>query len=409
MGVSPFRQWLYRTVGAVVICLLPAMRAIPQGNRPKPSPGPRALGLVEITKNGKAHLIPISVMVDGQFYDASAYKATPVPMSLESGVVYEGFKTGVSQGLFTVNAAGQTSTSWIGIGTWKVAGSEPPKKPADTTPKEDTDAPPRLRRPGAEKPQPQPEAPTTPPPAPAPGASTTPAPESLPDDSGRPVLRRGKPAPKPEEKEDATALATVGKLTARASVDSGVQLIPAISDAGGPESRPYIFKTKPEEEAEFRKKMLDLATDAVSDRAKQLTPLPPGTSVRKPARSAATAKPSQPSFDHIRMQVVDLSNSNEPILVLNAEAQMPTGGMSYFVAVVARQDIYGELHKVSAQIADSQHLDALPQMEFIDAVDADGDGRGELLFRRRYDSGSAFSIFRVIGDRLWPLFEGSRP
>ncbi len=44
-------------------------------------------------------------------------------------------------------------------------------------------------------------------------------------------------------------------------------------------------------------------------------------------------------------------------------------------------------------------------MELIDAVDADGDGRGELLFRQISDAGKAFIFYRVIGDRLWPLFE----
>jgi hypothetical protein len=46
-------------------------------------------------------------------------------------------------------------------------------------------------------------------------------------------------------------------------------------------------------------------------------------------------------------------------------------------------------------------------MELIDAVDADGDGRGELLFRRTYDGGSAYAIYRVTADRLWTLFEGT--
>jgi len=50
----------------------------------------------------------------------------------------------------------------------------------------------------------------------------------------------------------------------------------------------------------------------------------------------------------------------------------------------------------------------LPRYEFIDAVDADGDGRGELLFRQVWDSGSGFAVYRVIGDRLWPLYE-SKP
>jgi len=40
-------------------------------------------------------------------------------------------------------------------------------------------------------------------------------------------------------------------------------------------------------------------------------------------------------------------------------------------------------------------------------VDADGDGRGELLFRQISDAGTAYAIYRVTRDRLWPLYEGS--
>jgi len=43
----------------------------------------------------------------------------------------------------------------------------------------------------------------------------------------------------------------------------------------------------------------------------------------------------------------------------------------------------------------------------IDAVDVDGDGRGELLFREVSDVGSAYVVYRVTPDQLWTLFEGS--
>jgi hypothetical protein len=73
---------------------------------------------------------------------------------------------------------------------------------------------------------------------------------------------------------------------------------------------------------------------------------------------------------------------------------------------VARQDIYGDLHKAFARTTDNQHLDVMPRYELVDAVDADGDGRGELLFRTYWDTGSSFSIYRVVGDQLWPLYQG---
>jgi len=83
--------------------------------------GPRALALIELAANGKAHLIPITIMYDGRFYDAGAYKAAPVPMALETGTVYEAVKNGVSQGLFTVTGAARAGSNWIGEGTWKSA------------------------------------------------------------------------------------------------------------------------------------------------------------------------------------------------------------------------------------------------------------------------------------------------
>ena len=43
------------------------------------------MGLLQFNSSGKATLIPIVIRIDGRFYDASVYKADPVPMALESG------------------------------------------------------------------------------------------------------------------------------------------------------------------------------------------------------------------------------------------------------------------------------------------------------------------------------------
>jgi hypothetical protein len=99
-------------------------------------------------------------------------------------------------------------------------------------------------------------------------------------------------------------------------------------------------------------------------------------------------------------------------MVLTAEAKL-TGapaspaGMpeSYSVTVVARTDIYGDLQKLYSAVTDRFHLDVTPRLEFIDVVDADGDGRGELLFQETTDVGKGYLIYRATADRLWKMFD----
>jgi hypothetical protein len=194
-------------------------------------------------------------------------------------------------------------------------------------------------------------------------------------------------------------------------------LLPAISDADGPEPHSYIYDLKPDEELALRNKMLALAGDEVRARAKQLSSEMIGSPEPAPrARPRGTrAKVLQPNFEDVQFRVFDLSSSNEPVMVLTASARLPqqalqnaTADLQYFVALVARQDINGDVHKASWSVTDSQHLDVEPKLELIDAVDVDGDGRAELLFRKVYDSGSAFVVYRVIGDQLYALFDGTR-
>jgi hypothetical protein len=458
MDISPSRSSLYRSTARLVL-LFAIVFALVQGTSAqtpygaKPYKGPRALGLIELPAKGKPHFIPIAILVNGTFYDASAYKADPVPMALWSETVYEGLRTGVSQGLFTVtNALENPKTNeWIAEGTWQSAESlakKVEKKPESSIPRgmEDDSGPPVLRHSGEKKPAPPQPAPSltsptpdtakpaSPPPAapsqqqgPAPAAAQTPvstasAPPSI-EDQNIPVLRRGRPTAAPPEPETppASSAKASSKPPAAAAPPKppAVQLIAAISDAGGPEPRPYSYELKGDDEQQFRKKMLAMAAEEIAARAKQLAS-ESGSSqpAHAPARrtGARNARPPQPDFQDVQLRVFDLSSSNEPVLVLTANAEMPKSAanaqttladLQYSIALVAREDINGDFHKAFSEVTDAQHLDVLPRYELIDAVDADGDGRGELLFRQISDEGSTFAIYRVIGDQLYPLFQSA--
>jgi hypothetical protein len=449
-----YRNWWRRAMAAGLALVVVQMLLAQAPRAQKPEKGPRALALVELGPNGKARLIPVAIMYNGEFYDASAYKADPVPMALDSGTIYEAERSGASQGLFTVSAALEgPNHAWMAQGTWLPAGAKPANaghkaenKPRDLEPE---DAPPVLRH--SEKPKPTPEsttppasspAPSSPPPAPSSAPSqpaanapaAPPAPAAAPpspeiteeQDANRPTLKRGKPAPPREEPMTSPqaaakkgpaapkAAATASKSQVQASK---VQTLPAISDAAGPDPHPYTYEMKPDEEQALRKKMLAMAAEEVQARARKLaaeivSDEPASRPSRTAARSKAASKPAQPVFEQVEFRAFDLSTNNEPVLVLMADAHFAaaregSAELEYMITLVARQDIYGDLHKAFSSVTDNQHLDVLPRYELIDAVDADGDGRGELLFRKTSDQGSAYVVYRVIGQQVWPLFEGT--
>src|SRR5215467_3844463 len=69
----------------------------------------RATSLVELTIDYKgvstARVFPVTILDEGRFQDASIYKSTPRPMSLDEGVVYEVQKTGQVVGYVTLAKA----------------------------------------------------------------------------------------------------------------------------------------------------------------------------------------------------------------------------------------------------------------------------------------------------------------
>ena len=231
-------------------------------------------------------------------------------------------------------------------------------------------------------------------------------------------MRRGKPTQSaPEDDETAPKAGKPGSPTTAATATNAglLQFVPAISDAGGPDPQSYKFFWKTGEEDERRKQMLALAADEVRAYASALAKnrilaRPPTGKAGVPARKSA-AKPAQPVFENIQFHGFDVWVNNQPVMILSAEAHLPpapgaaTAPESYSITLVAKTDIYGNLHKLYSGVTDKFHLDVTPRLELIDAVDADGDGRGELLFRKTTDAGTGYVIYRATADKLWKMFD----
>jgi hypothetical protein len=240
-------------------------------------------------------------------------------------------------------------------------------------------------------------------------------------------LRRGKPAESFAD-EDVPGYSKAGAAPAQGDLSKAgpiasqgdVQLMPAISDAGGPEVHSYVFQWLKGEEEDRRKQMTDYAKEQfrayLAGRAKATVT---ATTARSTGRSAA-ARSKDPVLENVRMVAYDLWVSNQPVLVLSAEGHLPPAApgaghsdveadTQYSVVVVAYPDIYNNLHKLYVGMTDKFHLDMTPRLELIDAVDADGDGRGELLFRQTSDQSSGWVIYRATADKLWKVYDSFRP
>lgn len=412
---------LHRARRVLLACLLItgmiAATAWAQRTR-RVSQGPRAIGVLQVDSKGRARLIPISLFIGGKFYDAGLYRATPRPFALQPETVYEGEQNGESVGLFTITGAQQTNQGWIGLGQWRLnSAEEETKKPAKAAPApvDTLDEPPVLRRPGAQNETPQAQPPANagakPQAAPAPQASAKPQPPTpeVEEDSSRPVLRRGKPtAPEPQDAQPVSnpKLADVPRSAgpAAARQESGgppapppsLQTLTAVSDAKGPEPHSYKYLMSPAEEQKYRGLMAELALNDV--------------------RKFAAARPQfrlDGALDNVQFSALDPNSNNEAVFIFSGSVpQLPAAARPgtppstrYFVTAVARVDLYGALRPLFSQVTDSSHFDVYPRLELLGAVDADGNGSGELLFRQYQDRGSSYALYRVGMDRLWPLLE----
>ena len=109
----------------------------------------------------------------------------------------------------------------------------------------------------------------------------------------------------------------------------------------------------------------------------------------------------------------DLDYSNSPTLVLSAKLPVapakttPAGEFDYFVTVVARVDVNGAPQKIFSVVTDTQPPRRLSRAcRSSTPIDADANGRGDLLFRQYSDTGISYALYRVFPYQMEKIFEG---
>jgi hypothetical protein len=114
-------------------------------------------------------------------------------------------------------------------------------------------------------------------------------------------------------------------------------------------------------------------------------------------------------LEDVELRAFDLETNNDAQLVLTAQAKRSVAGQeqTVYVALVGRVGWQAKVAKVFASVTDDAHLDGTGRLEFVDAIDSDGDGRGELLFRRVHNQTQSFELYRVGREQVWKLFDGA--
>jgi hypothetical protein len=157
----------------------------------------------------------------------------------------------------------------------------------------------------------------------------------------------------------------------------------------------YIW-ANPDDEAKMKAAMEDLTRTALG-----LNPPPAPakpahkttSTAHKPARPTQPPQPA-PLLDE-QFRVFELAYGSGATMVLSAHTS-GTGALEKFVTLVAQPDLYGNVAVLIKNVTDAAHLDDMPRMRLVDAVDALADNRGDLLFELRGSTQRQFALYRVL-------------
>ena len=353
--------------------------------------GPRALAVVELSgsKKDSAKLYPISLFERGNYFDAAIYNVNPMPMAVEPGIVYEVQRSGEPLGLVTIDQALQQNGEWIATGRLQPEGSENKNAKSAGASSASNDEPPVLKRGQSSA-----AAASTPPTVASTAANPAPSAPSADTDVNRPVLRRGKP-PKNQAPVEKPTPAQATKTTAAAppaSTPKPAELLVAVSDATPSDQHSYKFDWKPEEKTKLSLRMGRFESRII-----------------EPYNRQHHLQLAQDDLFGFSIRAFDLFYDNDAEIIYTTEhtASPPPPAkqqVKIYVTVVALLNSSGELRQLFSEVTDDRHLDVAGRLELIDAVDADGDSRGELLFRRIAAGASRYELYRVTRDQLYRLF-----
>ena len=415
---------------------------------PKNAPILRAVAVVEWTGNLKhpaaSRVIPISVWDGTTLQDGGIYLARPEPLALQSETEYVLQKDGREDGLFDIQDAAAQNGSWIGFGRWKPLPTGP--SPAELARQRASikidsygsdepvlhrkyhpgDAKTAGKKTSANEPPPDPDRPRL---SSDGDANSNAAPAAPPPDPDRPRLTADDDS-KPTKAQDSHVgqdQAHVEDLPHITDPDRPRLAYGKPADYQGPDVKPTVMGLPPDMHqqvaiSDLRKiqnhpwdytwanpaDALTMKTDLEQIARKDLGLLPPPPSAAKSSRhakshQAAPPPPAPVPLEDEQFRVLELTYGSGATMVFSARTK-GAGSDEKFITLIAQPDLYGGVVVLFKSVTDAAHLDLTPRMRLVDAVDAEGDYRGELLFELRGKMQREFALFRVVRGQATQIF-----
>jgi hypothetical protein len=216
-------------------------------------------------------------------------------------------------------------------------------------------------------------------------------------DPDRPQMLHGKPAVSEQQLE-------ASKLT---GLPPDLQQMAAVSDSATHEEHPFVYQwPSPDDAAKMQAAVEALAINAAlpARPAAAKTTTPPVARPGAPRSTLAHRVPVKPppvKLTQEEFHAFELSYSGGPTVVLTATAEIGPNNagttVEKYVTIVAQPDFDGVPQVRLQSVTDPDHLDITPRMRLVDAVDAQGDNRAELLFEMRRKNDRQFALYKVLG------------
>jgi hypothetical protein len=210
-------------------------------------------------------------------------------------------------------------------------------------------------------------------------------------DPDRPRLMRGKPTGSGAD-----------VLPSLMGMPADMHQAVAVSDAKSRPEHPWSYKwANPDDEDKMKAAMEEIARDALGLKTPPAIPAPRRASAKSHLKPAPMPEP--PALAGESFRVFELAYGAGATMVLSAHTDGPAKEQK-FVTLIAQPDLYGNPLVLLKNVTDGSHLDEKPRMRLVDAVDAQGDNRGELLFELRGASQRQFALYRVLRGTAEKIF-----